>query len=149
MNLPSKHHKCRGHQTDHECIATMGTGSKAGNFPAGVKQEVDVFLRSSLNIGRNTLMLTTVPVNKQIKNGTDIVLPHFQITEYIALARVVTRVDSNSIKINIVNMSNEPQTLEPGTKLCTAKYLEHSEVINKATLANLSNEPAEEASNFD
>ena len=82
-----------------------------------------MYLRSDLTIGKNTLMLSTVPVNKQLQNGTDIILPRKQLTDNVVLASVVTKVSNHSITVNLVNVSNEPETLTPGMKLGPAEYL--------------------------
>ena len=77
-------HVRKGHGVSSDARARLEAGSKtptgkaaAGTaFPAGTMLEIPVFLRSNLTIGRNTLTLAPVPVNKQIKNGSDIVLQH-------------------------------------------------------------------------
>ena len=107
----------------------------AGKTTAGITlqaeniQEIPVFLRSDLTIGKNTLMLATVPVNKQIRNGTDIILPRKQLTENVVLASVVTRVTNNCITVNLVNVSNEQETLTPGTKLGPAEQLYANNIV--------------------
>ena len=116
----------------------------------GNQREIPVYLRSDLTIGKNTLMLATVPVNKQLQNGTDIILPRKQLTDNVVLASVATTVSNNCITVNLVNISNEPATLSPGTKLGPAEILyetnivgSQSENINMASTAEPNDTPSD------
>lgn len=99
----------------------------------GEMQEIKIYLREDLEITNNTLMVTSALISPQLKNGTEIVLPNSQLTDYIAIARVVTRVADNYIKINVINVGDKSQTLKKGTLLCTAQNFLLSQTIRKAT----------------
>lgn len=137
-----------------ECV-NGGHEFSAGKAPVATKEKIfNVFLRSELVIEGNTVMLATVPVNKQIENGREIVLQNTQITDSIALASVVSRVVNNCIKVNLMNINDDKVTLTPGTKLCIAEYLDAnnvvgvpSETINVASAAEPENKPADGNSN--
>ena len=74
------------------------------NINEGDMQDIQLYLREDLEIANNTLMVTSAHISPQLKNGTEIVLPNSQVTDYIAIARVVTRVADNCIKINVINV---------------------------------------------
>ena len=110
-----------------------------------VPNNFNVHLNSDLKVPSNSVSLITVPINKQIQNGCDIVLNHSQITPSVALANVITRVNDGYIKINIINVGNNEITLKQGTKLSTAEYLEtdiipyeSSELVKVAHTSNMS-----------
>jgi len=98
--------------------------------------ELSVYLRSDIVLKNNSVMFTTVPINKQITNGRELILHSNCIQESIYLANVITVVDKNHIQVNLINVSEEDVTLTKGTRICTAEYLDDEKTVEKINLAS-------------
>jgi len=97
--------------------------------------EIPVYLRKEVTIQNNAVMLTTLPINKQIENGRDLVLYHNHLGQSVFLASVVSRVTKHKIQVNIMNFGDKPVTLPKGTQVCTAAYLDESNNVETINLA--------------
>jgi hypothetical protein len=130
---------------------SAGVNGARAKKPAHTKGKIfDVFLRKDITIEAHTVMLATVHVNKQIANGSEIIMQNTRITDSVALASVVSCVNNNSVKVNLVNVGDDNVNLTHGTKLCAAEYWDAdnivhvpSRTINVASAAESENKPAD------
>jgi len=97
---------------------------------------LSVYLREEITIPNNSVLFTTLPINRQIKNGEELVLYRNQLQESVYTANVISCVTNNRIQVNVANVGDEPVTLPKGTKVCTGEYLDESNTLETINLAS-------------
>ena len=88
----------------------------------------NVHLNRWLTIPSNTVILTTVEINKCIKNGSDILLLNNVIKKSVVVASALANVQDNKIKLQLANLADTEITLGVGTKLCDGQYFDNESV---------------------
>ena len=87
-------------------------------------------------IPKNAILSVNLPVNKQFQNNRDIVLLLNEVIPSVVIPNICTRVIDNSINLDIININNDEFTLNAGTRLCDARYLELINSENKLRVSN-------------
>ena len=105
-------------------------GSKATD---DVTEEATAYISEAVTLEPQSVIIRRVRLNKQVIDGSEIMLERNDITATIATARVLSRMVHNGIVVNIVNMGEKTETLPPGTKLGRVKYIKNNKVVKTPT----------------
>ena len=95
-----------------------------------------IYLTRSLKINSNTCCRIKIPVSKHVDRTCSILLLQNNV-ENILVPNQLTEVNNNRILLELINISDSPIVLEPGTILCT--YVRHMPTSNKYANAVHSN----------
>ena len=78
---------------------------------------LNVHIDEDFQVPSNTVIATSVKINRSIKNDRDIILSPYVIKDSIAVASVLTNVRDVKIKVQLANLSKNDITVKAGTSI--------------------------------
>ena len=89
---------------------------------------LNVHIDEDFQVLSNTVMTTSVKINRSITNDRDIILSPCVIKDSIAVASILTNVRGSKIKVQLANLSEDDIILKAGTRPCDGQYLNNETV---------------------
>ena len=113
---------------DHDGTATTSNQQETTMEAKGTEDDdFPIFLTNTITIPKNSVLITPVSINKNLKNNQTIVVNKTELTDTLILPHMCTTISNNNVMhVNLMNLGDTNVILKPGTKLCTATYLNNT-----------------------